>query len=157
MPSDVTSDQKVRKDWLTALALADTSRLNEIAESLESKPDFRFLRRPEVGLAMVRGRAGGTGAAFNLGEVTVTRCVVSLRDSKSGAPIDGVSCISGRDKHRAELVAKLDAVFQDTGIGTVLRTSALATLAADREAVLAKRGSDAAATKVDFFTMERGR
>ncbi|MEQ9487835.1 MAG: phosphonate C-P lyase system protein PhnG [Alphaproteobacteria bacterium] len=156
MSSDITSEQKARKNWLTALALADTSRLNEIAESMESGMEFRFLRKPEVGLAMVRGRAGGAGAAFNLGEVTVTRCVVSLEDTISGAPIDGVSCIRGRDSQRAELVAKLDALFQDTGIGPAFREAALATLAADRDAVLAKHGSNAAATKVDFFTMERG-
>lgn len=156
MPSDAKGDQKKRKDWLAALALADKSRLIEIAAMLENTPDFHFLRKPEIGLAMVRGRAGGTGAAFNLGEMTVTRCVVSLQDSRSGDRIDGVSCISGRDKQRAELVAKLDAVFQDTGIGPALRETALNTFTTDRKAVLEKRASDAAATKVDFFTMERG-
>lgn len=156
MSSDAKDDQKARKDWLSALALADKPCLTEIADSLDGMPDFQYLRRPETGLAMVRGRAGGTGAAFNLGEVTVTRCVVSLRDSVTGERIDGVSCIKGRDKQQAELVAKLDAIFQDSALGPAIRKTALVRLAAVRDAVLAKRASDAAATKVEFFTMERG-
>lgn len=156
MTSDAFSDPHNRKNWLAALALADRARLSEIWDRLQAAPNVQFLRKPEIGLAMVRGRAGGTGAAFNLGEVTVTRCVVSISDSLSGNRIDGVSCIAGRNKSHAELVAKLDAVFQDTGIGTSVRGAALADLLSDRNAVLAKRASDAAATKVDFFTMERG-
>lgn len=156
MTPDAHGDPHNRKSWLAALALADKAKLLEIWGTLQTVPKVQFLRKPEIGLAMVRGRAGGTGAAFNLGEVTVTRCVVSISDTLSGDRIDGVSCIAGRDKSHAELVAKLDAVFQDTGIGASVRDAALADLVSDRDAVLAKRASDAAATKVDFFTMERG-
>ncbi|MGQ3358871.1 MAG: phosphonate C-P lyase system protein PhnG, partial [Phreatobacter sp.] len=38
------------------------------------------LRAPEIGLVMVRGRVGGDGAPFNLGEATVTRAAVALPD-----------------------------------------------------------------------------
>jgi len=156
MSTKLTNEQQARKDWLSVLAMADKARLREIWEGLDDAPSVQFRREPEIGLAMVRGRAGGTGGAFNLGEVSVTRCVVSVHDSQSGKRIDGVSCIAGRDKLRAELVAKLDALFQDSALGPAAREAALSILKADRESLLQNRGSEAASTKVDFFTMERG-
>src|SRR5262245_56280426 len=65
---------------------------------------FTWLRAPESGLAMVRARAGGTGAKFNLGEMTVTRCALRL---ESGAV--GVAYIAGRSHRKAELAALADA------------------------------------------------
>ena len=61
-----------------------------------------FLRRPETGLVMLRGRAGGTGQAFNLGEASVTRCSVRLSDGQVGT-----GYVLGRDQRKAELVAVL--------------------------------------------------
>ena len=156
MTSANTPNRFERKDWIEALNLAQKARLLEIRDGLTNFPDTQFLRKPEFGLAMIRGRAGGTGKAFNLGEVTVTRCVVAIPDTLTGDRIDGVACIAGRDKQRAELVAQLDAIFQDSGIGSAVRETAMSVLHSDREAMLAKRASEAAATKVDFFTMERG-
>ena len=67
-----------RQHWMSVLARAELDDLESYWQSLPQHPDWRCLRKPEIGLAMVRGRTGGTGAAFNLGEVTLTRCVVEL-------------------------------------------------------------------------------
>src|SRR3982074_323537 len=42
------------------------------------------LREPESGLVMVRGRIGGDGAPFNLGEATVSRAAVRLSTGEVG-------------------------------------------------------------------------
>ena len=67
--------QYARKAWMGVLARAVPARL---AELVPDPPPHSFLRAPEVGAVMVRGRTGATGAPFNLGEMTVTRCAVRL-------------------------------------------------------------------------------
>jgi alpha-D-ribose 1-methylphosphonate 5-triphosphate synthase subunit PhnG len=107
-------------------------------------PLYRILRAPQTGMVMLRGRAGGTGAAFNLGEATVTRCSVRL---ESGAI--GHAYVLGRDARQAELAAVLDAALQDdAGLMPVIDGLAAAQMAR-RQNIAAK----AAATKVEFFTM----
>lgn len=156
MASNISKEQQTRKDWLAALSLAGKPLLQEVREGLAYPSDTQELRKPEVGLAMVRGRTGGTGNPFNLGEITVTRCVVTLQDSGTGNQILGVACITGRDKQHAKLVAQLDAIFQDSRLGTDAQNAVLPILKLERDAIVAKQASKAAATKVDFFTMERG-
>ncbi len=77
-------------------------------EALGQTPRYRVLRGPEVGLAMVRGRICGVGAPFNLGDMTMTRCVVEL--AEGGAA--GFSFVAGRDHRHAELSAVFDALLQ---------------------------------------------
>ena len=69
---------RARQEWLAVLADADLDDLEESWARLGINPEYFFLRRPEVGLVMVRARAGATGRRFNLGEATVTRCTVAL-------------------------------------------------------------------------------
>jgi hypothetical protein len=69
-----------------------------------------ILRPPEIGTVMVRGRAGATGAAFNLGEMTVTRASVRL---SSGAV--GHGHVQGRDKDAALAAALIDALSRGGG------------------------------------------
>ncbi len=145
-----------RRSWLTTLALADGGLLQKAWDDLSAPSDCAFLRRPEIGLAMVRGRAGGSGAAFNLGEMTVTRCVVTARDSVSGARIDGIACVAGRDPRRAELVARFDAAFQDRGLGSAARDAVLHRLSEARREAEDAQAAKTRATQVEFFTMERG-
>ena len=56
---------------------------------------------------MLRGRAGGDGAPFNVGEATVTRAIVELPSGERG-----YGHILGRDAERARLAAILDALWQ---------------------------------------------
>ena len=99
---------------------------------------------------MVRGRAGGTGAAFNLGEMTVTRCALRLESGEVGH-----SYVQGRSKSHAERAAIVDALMQGTRAEHV-RTQVLEPLQAEEDCRKKTRSAKAAATKVDFFTMVRG-
>ena len=58
---------------------------------------------------MVRGRAGGGGAPFNLGEMTVD----ALHCAHRHAACVGHAYVAGRDERQAELAALLDALLQD--------------------------------------------
>jgi alpha-D-ribose 1-methylphosphonate 5-triphosphate synthase subunit PhnG len=119
--------------------------------ALPETPVYRFLRKPETGTVMVRGRIGGTGSPFHLGEATVTRCTVQVNGGAAGT-----GYVMGRSARRAELVAVFDALLQDQGERPRLEESVLASLhrkIADRRSQSAAR---AAATRVNFFTMARG-
>ena len=51
-----------RRRWMAVLARATA---NELATAADGRlPAFTRLRGPEIGLVMLRGRAGGTGAPF---------------------------------------------------------------------------------------------
>jgi len=133
------------------MAVAARATASELAplEALAG-PDTRVLRTPEIGLVMVRGRIGGDGAPFNLGEATVTRAAVSLASGETG-----FGHVLGRDRDKARLAALADALWQAPGT----RDAVEGVLAPVRErlaaeAALAKQ--QAAATRVDFFTMVRG-
>src|SRR5215469_11441022 len=94
-----------RQRWMAVLTRAGSDELSELLGTL---PAYRVLRGPEAGLVMVRGRTGGGGAAFNLGETTATRCTVR---TESG--FVGHAYVAGRDERRAELAALADAMLQD--------------------------------------------
>jgi alpha-D-ribose 1-methylphosphonate 5-triphosphate synthase subunit PhnG len=109
-----------------------------------------WLRRPEVGAVMVQGRAGGTGAAFSLGEMTVTRCTLQLPDGRVGH-----AAVQGRDRAHAARAALVDALMQGAE-AQALRAGVLAPLAAEEAARRADLAQKAAATRVEFFTLVRG-
>lgn len=136
-----------RARWMGLLARARPARLAELAHDL---PAHSLLRPPETGSVMVRGRQGGTGAPFNLGEMTVTRCSVRL---DCGAV--GHAWVQGRDKDHACRAAVLDALLQ-TDSAAALAEAVLAPLIADEVARNAAQAEKAGATRVEFFTMVRG-
>ena len=138
-----------RKSWLGALAKASHARLIELASPLTDVL-HETLRPPEIGAVMVRGRVGGTGAPFNLGEMTVTRCSVQL-----GSGEVGHGYVQGRCKKAALQAALVDALMQ-TDHADELRKSVIDVLAEEHTSARAIRAAKAAATKVDFFTMVRG-
>ncbi|WP_027257521.1 phosphonate C-P lyase system protein PhnG [Leisingera aquimarina] len=139
-----------RKGWMSLLASADEVRLAELWQEYGADPACEWLRAPEAGGVMVRGRMGGSGASFNLGEMTVTRCALSLEDGTVGH-----GYVQGRSKAKAGMAAKIDALMQ-TGAAAGLSTAVLEPLAAERKARKTARAAKAAATKVEFFTMVRG-
>lgn len=136
-----------RRGWMALLAKAPPARL---AALLPDLPAHEMLRPPETGAVMVRGRAGGTGAAFNLGEMTVTRCSVRL----AGGAV-GHAWVQGRDRAHAARAAVADALMQ-TPAADRIRAGVLAPLAAEAAAAREARAGKAAATRVDFFTLVRG-
>jgi len=88
-------NQDTRKGWMSLLAKAPTGQLKELWDGVGQVPDHTVLRAPEVGGVMVRGRTGGTGAPFNLGEMTVTRCSLKLANGTVGH-----AYVQGRDKDK---------------------------------------------------------
>jgi alpha-D-ribose 1-methylphosphonate 5-triphosphate synthase subunit PhnG len=136
-----------RQGWMAILARASAEDLSARLAALGPLPEAETLRAPETGLVMVRGRAGGDGNAFNLGEMTVTRCTVRL-----GAHI-GHAYIAGRDHAKARLAALLDAALQDQALQPALMQGIIEPLAAAQQAARAAEARKAAATRVDFFTM----
>jgi alpha-D-ribose 1-methylphosphonate 5-triphosphate synthase subunit PhnG len=139
--------QQQRQIWMGILARAERAELETEWQKRMDQTRYRYMREPETGLVMVRGRAGGRGQRFSLGEMTVSRCAVVLEDSTIGH-----GYVKGRDKRHAELVALFDARFQQAGKDTGF----LGALRQKQQAVRAREAAKAAATKVDFYTLTRG-
>ena len=95
------------------LARASAEEIAERLAKLPAPPNHVRLRGPETGLVMVRGRAGGDGAPFNLGEVTATRASVRL---EGGAVGHGQAL--GTDGEKARL-ALAESVRRVTSIAMV--------------------------------------
>jgi alpha-D-ribose 1-methylphosphonate 5-triphosphate synthase subunit PhnG len=140
-------DPKARKEWISTLAKAPPTELRRLIAEL---PAHDLLRAAEVGAVMVRGRLGGTGAPFNLGEMTVTRCSVRLANGTVGH-----AWVQGRDKDHARRAAVVDALMQTDAAADVER-DVIAPLAEVAHRKRSARADKAAGTKVDFFTMARG-
>ena len=149
MPADSLANSE-RKDWLSLLARAPAERLIALFEASIPRPPVSYLRKPEIGSVMVRGRMGGTGGPFNLGEMTVTRCTVMLAGGETGH-----GYIQGRNKAAAEIAAIVDALLQ-TGAAAAIEAAVVTPLRKEAQARHAERAQKAAATKVEFFTMVRG-
>ncbi len=144
MDSNLTERQR----WMAVLARTSASEIEQRLATLPSLPPHALLRGPEVGSVMVRGRAGGGGAAFNLGEMTVARCTVRAASGQVGH-----AYVAGRDLRQAELAAALDAALQDPAQLPALYQGVIAPLAAAQAAQRAALAAEAAATRVQFFTM----
>jgi len=144
------TEERARQRWMSVLAQAAPEDVEESWNELEERPAYRLLRRPEIGSVMVRGRAGGTGAPFCLGEMTVTRCSVAL-DGRVGH-----AYVQGRSAPHAERAAVFDALLQDPLRRASLEMTVIEPLAERREAVRRKMAARVAGTRVEFFTMVRG-
>ncbi|MEM7177786.1 MAG: phosphonate C-P lyase system protein PhnG [Pseudomonadota bacterium] len=143
-------EENQRRDWIGLLARAPATRVKALWDELGVAPEFSWLRRPEIGGVMVRGRMGGTGAPFNLGEMTVTRCSVRLSCGTAGH-----GYVQGRDQRKAEIAALCDALLQTQGAAQV-HQGILTPLTHEMARARQDRAEKAAATKVDFFTLVRG-
>ncbi len=146
-----TGPQIGRKRIADLLAKATITELESALAALGPIPDFTALRGPETGLVMVKGRIGGGGAPFNLGEATVSRASVCLADGRVG---HGYRL--GTDRKAAQLSAVLDALAQDEAARNTLETALFAPLEARLAQEAERLEAETAATKVDFFTMVRG-
>ena len=140
-----------RKRALDLMARAERSELQAAWDSIDPKPDVAAVRGPETGLVMVRGRAGGGGAQFNLGEVTVTRATVRV-----GEDLIGHGYALGTDQRKVRLVAIFDGLLQRPDMLEPIETQLLRPVEARLEQEDAKLREETAATRVDFFTMVRG-
>jgi len=139
-----------RRLWMGVVAKAPPQALAGRLAALSDLPEGEALRGPETGTVMVRGRAGGTGAAFNLGEMTVSRCTLRLPDGTVGHSI-----VQGRDGRHAWNAALIDALMQGARAREV-RAVVLVPLEQEAAAAEAERAARADTTRVEFFTLARG-
>ena len=147
-----TDPNAARKRWMAVLARAGADAIAAHLSDCRDIPAFTRLRGPENGLVMARGRTGGAGAPFNLGEVTVTRCTVRSADG-----LVGNAYVTGRDARHAELAAQVDALMQDPRRGKVLEDLVVTPLEATENARRSETAAKAEATKVRFFAMRNMR
>jgi alpha-D-ribose 1-methylphosphonate 5-triphosphate synthase subunit PhnG len=152
MPSatDLHGQPTRRQRWLSILAKAPFQRLEALWNGLDAAPHYSLLRRPEIGLVMVKGRISGSGAAFCAGEMTATRAAVRLSTGEIG-----FGYVGGRSPRHAEIIALIDALCQLAEWQERLEVEIVAPLADEAEARRRQIASRAAATKVEFFTVAR--
>jgi alpha-D-ribose 1-methylphosphonate 5-triphosphate synthase subunit PhnG len=149
--ADLGSSSQARQQGMRLLAGATPADLDRLWSAWAQKPEFKIVRGPETGLVMVRGRMGGGGDAFNLGEATVTRATVRL----AGGQMGHAYCL-GRDREKALRAAVFDALWQSESTRGAVETDVLQPLREAADAADKARRDETAATRVDFFTMVRG-
>jgi alpha-D-ribose 1-methylphosphonate 5-triphosphate synthase subunit PhnG len=136
---------------MATLVRAPGERLKALWSDAKLETEHKIVRGPETGLVTVRGRIGGGGSPFNVGEVTVTRATVKL----AGGAV-GHSYALGRDKEKSRIAALFDALWQDESLQPRLAAEVIKPLARELEAADTQTKEQTAATRVDFFTMVRG-
>ena len=142
--------QARRRAAMAVLAHSDAA---EIASRLEAMavPVYENLREPENGLVMVRGRIGGDGAPFNLGEATVSRAAVRLSSGEVG-----FGYTLGRDRQKARMIALCDALVQSDEFAGAVESQVIAPLRTRMISERNRTAAETAATRVDFYTLVRG-
>jgi alpha-D-ribose 1-methylphosphonate 5-triphosphate synthase subunit PhnG len=150
MAGDDSHGQARRK---AAMAVLAHSEVVDIADHLKAiaLPAHEDLREPENGLVMVRGRIGGDGAPFNLGEATVSRAAVRLSTGEVG-----FGYTLGRDRHKAKLIALCDAMVQSDEFAAAVEAEVIAPLRTVMMEQRNRKAAETAATRVDFYTLVRG-
>ena len=142
--------QARRKAVMAVLAHSATADI-EGRLGMVALPAHEDLREPENGLVMVRGRVGGDGAPFNLGEATVSRAAVRLSTGEVG-----FGYTLGRDREKARLIALCDAMVQSAELAGAIETEVVAPLRAAMIERQNRKVEETAATRVDFYTLVRG-
>lgn len=147
----IHENQAARQRWLGVLSRTARTELEHALTTLADLPPVEHVRPPEPGMVMLRGRVGGTGDAFNLGEATVTRCALRV-----GTGPLGVGYTLGRDRRKAELVALFDALMQDETRHDRLQRELIEPMQQKQAAQRGAASRAAATSKVEFFTFVRG-
>ncbi|CEG10560.1 Alpha-D-ribose 1-methylphosphonate 5-triphosphate synthase subunit PhnG [Afipia felis] len=149
---DASSDplQSRRQSAMAVLAHSATPDIAGCIGKI-TVPAHEPVRMAESGLIMLRGRIGGDGAPFNVGEVTVSRAAMRLASGEMG-----FGYILGRDTKKAELIALCDALIQTRDYADLVEVHVLAPLRGRYMDERQRRTAEAAATKVDFYTLVRG-
>ncbi|MGR5091782.1 phosphonate C-P lyase system protein PhnG [Vibrio maritimus] len=140
-----------RQSWMSVLAQSQHNELERLWSATNLEADYQMVRQPEIGLAQVRARMGGTGREFNMGDATITRAVVKLASGEMG-----YSYLRGRNKAQAELAAVIDGLLQTSTHNELLMSAVIEPLAAIKHEQQQQRAKQVATSKVDFFTMVRG-
>lgn len=150
-PDSTSAATQRRARLISTLSKARFDDLKTLWDNMPKKPGWQRLKPPEVGMIMVRGRTGGDGAPFNLGEMTVTRCVVQI----AGGAV-GVGYVAGRNAEHAELVAVIDGLAQDPQARQAVSDGIVEPLALLERRLNEAASRKAASSRVEFFTVSRG-
>ncbi len=145
------SNKNHRQALLSVLSKASLSDIEKYWKVLSLDVNYHFLKEPEVGMTMVRAKAGGAGQAFNMGEVTVTRSVIQLDTQQMG-----FGYTLGRNIEKSTLIAVIDECFQIEQWQPLIKAKLLAPLQKILQKSDSEREEKVAGTKVNFFTMVRG-
>src|SRR5882672_5355589 len=145
MTATQNDKQAQRKAVMAVLAHSEPSEISGHLGTI-ALPPHENLREPENGLVMVRGRIGGDGAAFNLGEATVSRAAVRLSTGEIG-----FGYALGRDRQKAQMIALCDALVQSDQYADLVETKVIAPLRAAMVTKRNRKAAEAAATRVDFY------
>ncbi len=161
-----------RQRWMRAFALGQESLLEQALQHCQPEPSYTLLRKPEAGMLMLEGKAGNQGQRFNLGEMLITRCAVSVQrpkgtkqeatntnmatDMGTDMAYEGHAYVMGNNPKRALMAALLDALMQDTHYHEHLEKTLVTPLLEQWDAQKSRVTAETASTKVDFFTMVRG-
>ena len=137
------------------LAMADPAALGAAWQGWAPKPAVQAIRGPEAGLVMVRARADGGGARFNLGEATVVRATVRLHGEPLADDSIGTSHVLGTDLEHARLAAIFDGLLADAGQRERVLTEVITPLEQAQAERDRERLAEARSTLVDFFTVSR--
>lgn len=153
MAEAATSTQETQRAKRASdlIARATRAELATLIDALGGPFEARPLRGPEIGLVMVRGRVGGGGAPFNLGEVTVSRASVRLSSGTVGH-----AQALGTDREKARLGAIVHALWHEAATRDRIETGLLAPVEQRLAEAKGHTRAQTAATRVDFFTMVRG-
>ena len=144
-------DTAARRAAMAVLAQAHTAEIRQGLAAVVDPLRCVELRPVATGLVMLRGRVGGDGAPFNLGEATVTRAAVRMDSGEVG-----FSYLLGRDHEKARLAAVCDALWQSERCRDAIERHVLAPIRLRVGRERAEKREQAAATRVDFFTLVRG-
>src|SRR5450432_1273077 len=142
--------QARRKAAMAVLAQSNAAAIAACLDGIELPP-YENLREPENGLVMVRGRIGGDGAPFNLGEATVSRAAVRHATGEVG-----FGYTLGRDRQKARMIALCDALIQSDEFAEAVEAEVIAPLRTQMTSERDRRAAETAATRVDFYTLVRG-
>ena len=143
-----------RQTWMALLARAPEAFLEEHLAS-QCLGNLEWLRPSETGLMMVQGRAGGTGQRFNLGEVSLTRCVLKPDAQLTGCQHVGVAYVMGSSHRHAQLAAVADALLQEPALHPHWDQLLLRPISALLSEQMQEKNAQAQATRVEFFTVAR--
>lgn len=137
------------------LARATSAELTEAWAAWEPKPQVDAIRGPQVGLVMVRGRIGGGGDRFNVGEAAVTRATLRLSGEPLAADQVGSAYVLGTAHAHAWLAATFDGLLADETVRERVLADVVEPLERRQHQRDALRDAEARSTKVDFFTVAR--
>jgi alpha-D-ribose 1-methylphosphonate 5-triphosphate synthase subunit PhnG len=140
-----------RQAVMAVLAEGTTAEIARLLAHVGSLPIHREIRKAESGLVMLRGRIGGDGAPFNVGEATVSRSTVHLESGEVG-----FGYVLGREHDKARLIAFCDALMQRGEFQDRVEQLVVGPIKKRIDAARQVRAEQAAATKVEFYTLVRG-